>query len=349
MRACFPPKRRKSDSAILEECAIKEQKTNLEAQMTNFAIPPQAIPPSYDRTVPSALVIAENESDGDVVYNSLALAGYHARARLNFTQATQDLSNYDGIDLIIIEARRAPDALLDLVLARADTVARERALAVVTAIALDQIDTAASQLTGPRVQLLCDPAPSEWVSALAYSKWTKRGAVQDAARDAESVRLQRLNEEVARIADTLARLTRGEDGERRAGVRDTGPAYRGPDEGKGGDASAPEIRAVIRSRRMRAQFFVGELFADPAWDMLLDLFAAELERRKVSVSSLCIAAAVPPTTALRWIGTLHDAGLFERQADPSDRRRAYIALSQKAVDGMHNYIGAIKRAGLSLI
>jgi hypothetical protein len=95
---------------------------------------------------------------------------------------------------------------------------------------------------------------------------------------------------------------------------------------------------VIRARRMRAQFFGRGMFADPAWDMLLDLFAAGLERRRVSVSSLCIAAAVPPTTALRWIGTLHDAGLFERQADPTDRRRAYIALSQKGLDGMRSYV-----------
>ena len=42
--------------------------------------------------------------------------------------------------------------------------------------------------------------------------------------------------------------------------------------------------------------------------MLLDLLAARLERERVSVSSLCIAAAVPPTTALRWIRTLTDKG-----------------------------------------
>ena len=82
--------------------------------------------------------------------------------------------------------------------------------------------------------------------------------------------------------------------------------------------------------------------------MLLDLYASELERRQVSVSSLCIAAAVPPTTALRWIGTLHDAALFERRADPTDRRRAYIGLSQKGMDSMHSYIAAVRRAGLTL-
>ncbi|RYD47218.1 MAG: hypothetical protein EOP60_17830, partial [Sphingomonadales bacterium] len=126
--------------------------------------------------------------------------------------------------------------------------------------------------------------------------------------------------------------------------------YRGPaDQASEADTNAQEIRTVIRSRRLRAQFFQDELFADPAWDMLLDLFAAGLERRQVSVSSLCIAAAVPPTTALRWIGTMHDAGLFERHADPSDRRRAYIGLSAKGLEGMRAYVSAAKRAGLGLV
>ncbi len=59
---------------------------------------------------------------------------------------------------------------------------------------------------------------------------------------------------------------------------------------------------IIRQRQLRARFFDGELFADPAWDMLLDLTAARVEARRVSVTSLCIASGVPPTTALRWIG-----------------------------------------------
>lgn len=317
--------------------------------MTNFAISPQGAMPSYESAMPNALLIAERQRDGDDASEALQLAGFRTRTRLGFAEAARDLSNYDGIDLIVIEAADAPETLLDIVFARADTVARERALGVIATILPEQIDAAAGQLTGPRTQLLCNPRASERVSAAAISRWLGRGTLNDAARDAESVRLRRLNEEVARIADTLARLTRGEESERRAGVRDNGLGYRGAEDGRSGEASAQEIRAVIRSRRMRAQFFTGELFADPAWDMLLDLFAAELERRRVSVSSLCIAAAVPPTTALRWIGTLHDAGLFERHADPSDRRRAYIALSQKALEGMRSYVSAVKRAGLSLV
>ena len=304
---------------------------------------------SYDLGTPAALVIAATSAEGEAAAAALTVAGFNVRARLDFG-AAETLGEREGIDLIVVEAAGAPDALFDLVLTRADTIVRERGLSLIATVSPEQIDAAAAQLAGGRVQLLCDPSPSERLSAMALARWQGGARLHDASRDAESVRLRRLNEEVARIADTLARLTRGEEGERRAGVRDSGSGFRGEDEGgPAGETNARDVRAAIRARRMRAQFFEGELFADPAWDMLLDLFAAELERRRVSVSSLCIAAAVPPTTALRWIGTLHESGLFERQADPSDRRRAYIALSAKGLEGMRDYAGAIRRAGLPLV
>ena len=112
--------------------------------------------------------------------------------------------------------------------------------------------------------------------------------------------------------------------------------------------AASEVRRAIRARRVRDQFFAGGLLEDPAWDMLLDLVAVDLEQARVSVSSLCIAAAVAPTTALRWISKLTQAGLLERQPDPFDRRRAYMALSATARDAMTGYVAAIRRAGLSI-
>ncbi|WP_428630267.1 winged helix DNA-binding protein [Sphingopyxis sp.] len=70
--------------------------------------------------------------------------------------------------------------------------------------------------------------------------------------------------------------------------------------------------------------------------MLLDLYAAHYERREVSVSSLCIAANVPATTALRWIKSMTDHGMFERTCDRHDGRRILIAISEStrlALDG----------------
>lgn len=102
------------------------------------------------------------------------------------------------------------------------------------------------------------------------------------------------------------------------------------------------VRRIIAARQARAKFFDGELFADPAWDMLLDLTAAHAEHSRVSVTSLCIAAAVPATTALRWIKQLVDSGVFVRVADAGDRRRAFIALSDQSTSAMARYFSEVE-------
>ncbi len=109
------------------------------------------------------------------------------------------------------------------------------------------------------------------------------------------------------------------------------------------------IRRIIRQRQLRKRFFDADLFADPAWDMLLDLTAARAEHIRVSVTSLCIASAVPPTTALRWIGQLTDAGLFQRVEDEADRRRVFIALTDSAADAMARYFAELGSNAVRLV
>ena len=106
------------------------------------------------------------------------------------------------------------------------------------------------------------------------------------------------------------------------------------------------VKAMIRERQRRGEFFEAELFADPAWDILLDLTAARAEHRRVSVTSLCIAANVPATTALRWIAQMVEAGILERIQDDTDRRRAFIALSDSASDAMARYFDGFGQSGL---
>jgi hypothetical protein len=106
------------------------------------------------------------------------------------------------------------------------------------------------------------------------------------------------------------------------------------------------VRAVIRARRLRARYFPEELFADPAWDMLLDLLQAELSHLRVPVSSLCIAAAVPATTALRWLKTMVQEKLFVRRADPHDGRRVFVELAPETSFALRRYFAEVGQAGL---
>ncbi|WP_445190922.1 hypothetical protein ACT009_09885 [Sphingomonas sp. Tas61C01] len=251
--------------------------------------------------------------------------------------------------IIVVEAEGIDDVVLDTALPRIDAYASALDLPVIVAFSDHQIDMVAAHLLGRQVQLLCAPTMAERVAAIAVAaKLSSAPRLEDSWRESEAARLQRLNQEVARIAEILARLTRDEppEVEDRRRSYDAGPAVTVPTPDEPIDAQ--EIRRAIRARRLREQFFGGGLFEDPAWDMLLDLFAAELEHGRVSVSSLCIAAAVAPTTALRWISKMTEAELFVRQPDPQDRRRAFMALSPRASQAMRSYVAAARRAQLAI-
>ncbi|MCT2401062.1 MarR family transcriptional regulator [Novosphingobium mangrovi (ex Huang et al. 2023)] len=104
-------------------------------------------------------------------------------------------------------------------------------------------------------------------------------------------------------------------------------------------------RQTYDDRRRRAKIFRSEdLFGEPAWDILLDLFVAAKERRRLSVTSACIGAAVPSTTALRWIAILEKKGLLVREADPGDARRVYVKLSAHGYGAMLEYFSSASRS-----
>lgn len=110
-----------------------------------------------------------------------------------------------------------------------------------------------------------------------------------------------------------------------------------------GISHASLVRHKIALRRRRDELFPYGLFADPAWDILLDLYGAHIAQHRVPVSSLCIAAAVPATTALRWIGNLEKQGLVARRSDPHDGRRVFIELTDKSLAAMEVYFDEVGR------
>ncbi len=53
--------------------------------------------------------------------------------------------------------------------------------------------------------------------------------------------------------------------------------------------------------------------------------------------------------ALRWISQMSEAGLLERLEDETDRRRAFIQLSDKASDGMARYFAELGKSAAALV
>ncbi|RZM11555.1 MAG: MarR family transcriptional regulator [Sphingomonas sp.] len=278
----------------------------------------------------------------------IARAGGRLLATFGWRDAGELTTRPLGRPVLALEAEGVAPALLTSALVHVREMVRMLDLPVVAAVDLTQLDEVYATFPGSDVRFLCQATAADRIVALA-SAGASVGEMMlaDRWREGEPERLKKLNEEVARIAELLARLAnreRDDDGGDEVGDRHLAFGYEPPAD----NADPRLIRQTIRLRRMRDAFLGDGLFEDPAWDMILDLYAAHLEGGRVSVSSLCIAAAVAPTTALRWIGKLTEVGLFERHPDPTDRRRAFLALSPRALKGMGSYFAAVRRAGVAM-
>jgi DNA-binding MarR family transcriptional regulator len=94
------------------------------------------------------------------------------------------------------------------------------------------------------------------------------------------------------------------------------------------------LEGQFRIRRLRARHLPGLSLGEPAWDILLDLAVAHYWRRETSVTSLCIAADVPSTTALRWINSMTKEGLIVRRPCQRDGRRSFLGISPETYQAM---------------
>lgn len=84
---------------------------------------------------------------------------------------------------------------------------------------------------------------------------------------------------------------------------------------------------ILDVRKRRETVFGDDLFGEPAWDLMLDLFVQHVERHKTSSTSAAIAARVPPTTALRYLNGLVRRGLVMRHVSDHDLRVQHVGLS----------------------
>lgn len=252
-------------------------------------------------------------------------------------------------DAVLLDCPRVNAAMLAS-LERLDMrVARSGAQLIVstTIASLDDVFACFSQ-SAP--QILVDPTRAERIVAMGrILSGLGQARVRELSRAERSTLLQ-----ISQQVDVLAKQIEGLSGSGTKGanpperMREHESVFRGFGEIHDGRSSSlpmrlPEarvVRVLIARRQARAKFFDAELFADPAWDMLLDLTAAHIEGKPVSVTSLCIASGVPATTALRWISQMTELGLFERVEDPQDRRRSFISLSVKARHAMAGFFAA---------
>lgn len=290
---------------------------------------------------PPVLVAASSAAGLDRARPAIEAAGMRVAGTVLVAGAEERIDRQAAASALWVEIDQDGGALLDSLLAKVNRDVADGRYAAVVATSAEFVDPVIAQLDQPGIEMLIDAGESERVAALAVARSHpfRDQRVADIASDQNTVRLRQLSEEVSRIASTLARLssTPPLTQVQRLPAAETleNPA----------EVSVEQVRNVIRARRLRSRFFPEELFADPAWDMLLDLFQAELSQLRVPVSSLCIAAAVPATTALRWLRSMVDQKLFLRRADPHDGRRVYVELAPDTSQALRNYFAELGRNG----
>ena len=284
---------------------------------------------------PPILIAADSDGAKAKARSTIMMAGLRVAGAVSIDEAPARIRSQAAVSALWVELEpdfdSASSPLLDHIAA---DLADGRYCAVVAAPSA-LLDRLGAPLFDANIEVIVDAEEPERAAALAValSPAARGTRVSDVSADKNAARLRQLSEEVSRIASTLARLS-------------TGPAAppRVPESNLMADAppvSLETVRSVIRARRLRARYFPEDLFADPAWDMLLDLLQAEISQLRVPVSSLCIAAAVPATTALRWLKTMVQQGLFVRRADPHDGRRVFVELAPQTSQALRRYFAEV--------
>lgn len=294
----------------------------------------------------SILIVADSLGGERRCRAAVAAIGARIVALANPEEAVARIGEQIAPDAALLDLSEDHGAALDDLLGEIDRGARAGRYRSVVSVPMELLDRVDAQIGHGDVALLCGAREVDQAAALGLAVANRSLALQDIRGERDEARLLRLSEEVGRIAKALAELSHDDrsrpNGDDRR-LAEAPLAFRAEPAPAAAALSPDHIRAMIRLRRLRDRFFDADLFADPAWDMLLDLMAARLEGRQVAVSSLCIAAAVPPTTALRWIRTMTDRGLFVRNSDPRDGRRVFIDLADDAAAALERWFDATQQ------
>ncbi|MDK2759232.1 MAG: hypothetical protein KYX66_21125 [Blastomonas fulva] len=102
-------------------------------------------------------------------------------------------------------------------------------------------------------------------------------------------------------------------------------------------AAANARTAAIRRTERRQLLGHPSLLANPAWDMLIDLFVHTHASKPVFTSALCVGSGLPMSNALRLIRKLRNSNVVYREPDPSDGRRYFIRLTPHTMEALNRY------------
>lgn len=101
-----------------------------------------------------------------------------------------------------------------------------------------------------------------------------------------------------------------------------------------------KAREILHDRQLRVEKFGKSMFRETAWDILLTLYAGEGAQRQ-TISRLANLIGSSRTTALRWLDYLEQQHLIRREGHPTDRRTAFVELTDKGRERLDEYFSQV--------
>lgn len=241
----------------------------------------------------------------DATGEAMQKLGYHCLVSADPIGAIELLENEPGIGVVIADASTAfgdDFNLLEEIDARFGLL---RPVVPIIMADMPSLDIATRAMHGNAVDLLSKPLSDEELARALRRAFLRRSQLASIKLLAAFASARPINE--------------CEKGNTRANALDAAPEQ----------TLIKLIRRTKAFRQRRNEYLGSELFSDPAWDIILELTLAKLQGEPVPVSSACAAAAVPFTTAYRYIGNLVDHRMVRRWKDPLDQRRVLLELENE--------------------
>jgi hypothetical protein len=110
----------------------------------------------------------------------------------------------------------------------------------------------------------------------------------------------------------------------------------GSDTVPGNDPAAGLAASMLEFRRERAEILPAELFSEPAWDLLLELFLADAEGRHITARGVAMRSNISPGVMSRWLRHLTKIGYIV--GDGTGDLDDMLTLSAKALQRMERII-----------
>ncbi|MND52677.1 Alkaline phosphatase synthesis transcriptional regulatory protein PhoP [compost metagenome] len=283
------------------------------------------------------LLIDDEEALLDVLSAALDNAGYDCLRASDAYGALKLLDRTPEIDVVVSDIRMPRMDGIELVRNVRERYADRTWLQIIFITGHATLDNSVEALRLAAADFLHKPVQgAEFLASIA-----------GAARKAQNLRteinwkrdghdnLSRLIKEVQQLGELLSPPSPSLE---MKSVLSTDPAMkRDPNS----QPSNERLKELLRIRDVRAQFFPGKLFIDPAWHIMLELMENYLAGTTITAFSLFVVSGVPTATASRRLEDMEDAGLIQRTIDPLDGRRQIVSLTEAAIELMYSYLTAL--------